>query len=210
MKNKNYIELLESKGFEDDSIAKIQNFFVRHESRFSEDKDIYNLLNDIFIIFQNCGCSNCNIEQIINNNTNMLLAKKETLIKSAYVWNRAGVLNIMNSDGCIKINDYKNIFLRILFLESSIKRNQSPISYNALKMSNDEFALDYHSTLPNSKEIFYPYYENLIKVFIKDGSTTEEKEAILERFLTNKSILWWSSILKKEKEYEDGRIRKSI
>ncbi len=197
---KDYIEILDEKGFSAESIRRIQMFVSNHYNTFEkEEVSIEKRLSDIFRIFGYCYCDDQTVEKIIVNNLNILLKSASDIMKIGYVWNYSGVLDTMNKDGRIRIEQTLRTFLRIIYLENSIKRNASPISYNALLMCDGEFSSDYHGTYGEDNKPFYPDYESLINLYVKKGDNLNEKEEQLNNYLSIKSVRWVLDNIEREK-----------
>lgn len=194
----NLIEYLESKNFEIEEIAKLEEKYVKDDA-FGNIKKY----ESIYKIFSFTNITNYEINKIIINNPSLLLKSDSELIKIAYVWNGTSLLSAaalrkrgLNSD------NVNRTYLRNLYLNTNIKYNDSPISYNALIMGDLEFQKDYMGYIENRP--FYPSYENMIIVYGK-GESLEQKTESINSFLRVQSLKWYCDKLKKVKEKNNGR-----
>ena len=194
----NLIEYLESKNFEIEEIAKLEERYVKNDA-FGNIKKY----ESIYKIFSFTNITNYEINKLIVNNPGLLLKSDSELIKIAYVWNNTSLL----SDAALRKrglnSDYINrTYLRNIYLNSNIKYNDSPISYNALIKGDESFQNDYMGYIDSKP--FYPSYENMIVVYGK-GSTMEQKAEYINSVLTRQSLKWYCDELKKVKEKDNGR-----
>ena len=102
-----------------------------------------------------------------------------------------------NRQSGLNYNNTLRTYLRYLYLNSGKVFNKSPISYNALRMGENEFQNDYQGNINNMS--FYPTFENLINIYGK-GQNLEEKKEYLEKILLYQTLSWYRDIIKKEKE----------
>lgn len=187
------IEYLESKNFEIEEIMRFQKKYIN-----KDDKKIIKKMNDIYKIFGYVNITESDVNALILNNIKILDLSDLDILKVSFVWGKTGVLyEACNRQSRLNYNNILRTYLRYIYLNSGKVFNKSPISYNALRMGENEFQNDYQGNINNMS--FYPTFENLINVYGK-GQNLEEKKEYLEKILLYQTLSWYRDITKKEKE----------
>lgn len=195
-----FIEYLENKNFEVEEIVSLQRFFIN--SGLDSEK-IIKKMNAIYKVFMFAGVPELKINLLIFNNPGLLKKSDHELIAISYVWQQTGLLSdIADKKRGLQASKYIKIFLRNSYLNSGIRSKGSPVSYNALTMSDSEFKFDYMGLLNGT--IFYPMHETLINLYGK-GNSFEEKEEYINSFVSSLSLKWYLDCLKKEKVNSNER-----
>lgn len=189
-----FIEYLENKNFEVEEIILLQRIYANSTM---DEKKIIKKMEAIYRVFMFAGIPELKINELIFNNPGLLKKSDHELLGIAYVWEQTGVLSDLTAKRRgLQATNYLRIFLRDTYLNSGIKPKSSPISYNALTMSDSEFVSDYEGLLDGKP--FFPSYEALINLYGK-GNSFEEKESYIGSMVGSASIKWYIDCLKKEK-----------
>ena len=156
----NLIEYLESKNFEIEEIAKLEEKYVKNEA-FGNIKKY----ESIYKIFSFTDITNYEINKLIINNLGLLLKSDSELIKIAYVWNGTFLL----SDAALRkrglnSDNVNRTYLRNLYLNSNIKYNDSRIDIE--NMNEEAMCLLDEDKFSVQIESFMKQIENILK-FLK-------------------------------------------
>lgn len=194
------IEYLESRNFDGEEIAELQNFFVRK----TVIDDIEKKMEEIYKVFRYAGLTETETNEIILKNKTLLIKNAHDLINIAYVWMETGVLKDESTlhRGRLELTNYLKVYLRNLYLNSGINYLKSPVTYHALTVYEKRFSEDYMGYL--GKITINPYYEVLVQLYGK-GNTLKEKEKYLKLKVSNEALKWFFSCLKKERGNQNGR-----
>ncbi len=191
------IEYLENKEFEVEEIVELERKSIENDSYANIKK-----YESIYKIFSFTNITDYAINKLIVNNPRLLNKSDLEIIKIAYVWNKTGVLfDVEDKKRGINAENINRTFLRNEYFNTSIRMKDSPISFNALVMSEKDFQDNYFGFL-NGKS-FYPSYENLLSLWFKDEGI-ENKEKHLNEYLSQTSLKWYLDLLRKKKEMQNG------
>ena len=188
------IEYLESKNYDASEIA----YFQRKVWMMENQESIIDRFNSLYKILKYTDLTDEEKRLLIINNSSLLQKSDLELIAIVYTWVQTGIFKeaAIRKSG-IKYNMYVRVYLRNLYLHSKHNFKNSPISYNALIMGDEEFTMDY-CHVENGKG-FYPSYENLICVYGK-GYLFDDKKQYIEDYITRISLKWFKECLSKNKE----------
>ncbi len=202
------IEYLENNGFTTEQIRLLQSTFKAIGEKVPNE-EVIDKIEFIYRTFSYTGISKDLINELISKNRSIILRKKEDIAVVAYVWNKTGLLSeIIGKTKGLKLDNIMSVFLRNLYLNSSIMQRQHKISSYALTTEESRFLRDYSPDYQKSH--FVPTFSNLINVY-GIGKTYDEKKQNIEYRLDFYSKRWFlrETIKEREKKKNEERIKAS-
>lgn len=202
------IEYLENNGFTTEQIRLLQSTFKAIGEKVPNE-EVIDKIEFIYRTFSYTGISKDLINEMISKNRSIILRKKEDIAVVAYVWNKTGLLSeIIGKTKGLKLDNIMSVFLRNLYLNSSIMQRQHKISSYALTTEESRFLRDYSPDYQKSH--FVPTFSNLINVY-GIGETYDEKKQNIEYRLDFYSKRWFlrETIKEREKKKNEERIKTS-
>ena len=202
------IEYLENNGFTTEQIRLLQSTFKAIGEKVPNE-EVINKIEFIYRTFSYTGISKDLINEMISKNRSIILRKKEDIAVVAYVWNKTGLLSeISRKTNGLKLDNIMSVFLRNLYLNSSIMQRQHKISSYALTTDEARFLRDYSPDYKKSH--FVPTLSNLVSVY-GIGETYDEKKQNIEYRLDFYSKRWFlrETIKEREKMKNEERIKSS-
>lgn len=191
------IEYLENNGFTTEQIRLLQSTFKAIGEKVPNE-EVIDKIEFIYRTFSYTGISKDLINELISKNRSIILRKKEDIAVVAYVWNKTGLLSeIIGKTKGLKLDNIMSVFLRNLYLNSSIMQRQHKISSYALTTEETRFLRDYSPDYQKSH--FVPTFSNLINVY-GIGETYDEKKQNIEYRLDFYSKRWFLRETIKERE----------
>ena len=167
------IEYLENNGFTTEQIRLLQSTFKAIGEKVPNE-EVIDKIEFIYRTFSYTGIPKDLINELISKNRSIILRKKEDIAVVAYVWNKTGLLSeIIGKTKGLKLDNIMSVFLRNLYLNSSIMQRQHKISSYALTTEESRFLRDYSPDYQKSH--FVPTFSNLINVY-GIGETYDEKK----------------------------------